>query len=52
MTELELLGNDAHHSIIRESLKRQAKIQKIKNYMILIAMIVIVLGVVLYYFSE
>ena len=32
--------------------KRQAKIQKIKNYMILIALIVIVLAAVLYYFSE
>ena len=32
--------------------QRQAKIQKIKNYMILIALIVIVLAAVLYYFSE
>jgi hypothetical protein len=32
--------------------QRQAKFQKIKNYMILIALIVIVLGAVLYYFSE
>jgi G3E family GTPase len=32
--------------------QRQAKIQKIKNYMIFIALIVIVLGAVLYYFSE
>ena len=32
--------------------KRKAKIQKIKNYMILIALIVIVLAAVLYYFSE
>ncbi len=32
--------------------QRQAKIQKIKNYMILIALIIIVLAAVLYYFSE
>ena len=32
--------------------RRQAKVQKIKNYMILIALIVIALAAVLYYFSE
>jgi t-SNARE complex subunit (syntaxin) len=32
--------------------KRRAKIEKIKNYMIFIALIVIVLAAVLYYFSE
>ncbi len=32
--------------------KHQAKVQKIKNYMILIALIVIALAAVLYYFSK
>ena len=32
--------------------KRQAKIKKIKNYMIFIALIVIALAAVLYFFSE
>jgi len=32
--------------------QRQAKIKKIKNYMIIIALIIIVLAAVLYYFSE
>jgi hypothetical protein len=32
--------------------KRQAKIQKIKNYMILITLIVIVLAAAMYFFSE